>query len=262
MKRSSLAYLLSLLLSCSSFLVPFSRPARAVVLKAGVEHSERVEPVEAVLAPGQVFDRRLLPLNSSNEELNHWYKVPAWLAGTWHKDTQTDFYRYEYASRLSDTNTRVIPARSDGIWGTQQDDTGQIWQYDPVPFVTTVDGGEQYIVQLVRSSEPVEITDQQLVRRSLETQIKVDKATQRILSVETGEQITTYVPEDDGLIKRETSAKVFDRSGMPLLLGKSFAYERRIAPFIPRPVFEGKDIQTLFKQFIQSQEAQGSNNSQ
>ncbi|MGE5872374.1 hypothetical protein ACQJ0S_27180, partial [Klebsiella pneumoniae] len=70
--------------------------------------------------------------------------------------------------------------------------------------------------------EPVESNDVHFVRKSLDTQIRVDRMTNRIKAVESGEQLTTYTPEEAGLIKRESSAKVFDQQGLPTLLGKSF----------------------------------------
>ncbi|MFN8552112.1 MAG: hypothetical protein U0103_11525 [Candidatus Obscuribacterales bacterium] len=45
-----------------------------------------------------------------------------------------------------------------------------------------------------------------------------------------------------GLIKRETSAKVFDTQGQPILLGKSFAYENRVSGFTPQDTYKGKDM--------------------
>jgi len=230
----------------------FSVGVDARLLTGGVEHSETLEPLDSALAPGQVFDPDKLP-EAESEGANNWYKIPDWLAGTWHKDTQTDYYRYNYKTNLVDTTTRTETAKADGTWGTQQDKDGAIWQFDPAPFNATVDGGDQFIVQLVRTSDPVEISDKKFVRRSVDTQIRVAKANGVIEMVESGEQITTYTPEGDDLIKRETSAKVFDPSGQPVLLGKSFAYEKRIAVFIPQNTYKGRDMKLLFQQFLQKQ---------
>jgi hypothetical protein len=225
-------------------------PAHGLMLQAQVEHSERLQPVSNALAPGEVYDPRNLPTLPDSSAANHWYKVPRWLAGKWHKDSQTDYYRYDYTAKQTDTTTRVTEARGDGIWGTQIDDQGQIWQFNPAPFVTTLDGGDQTVVQIVTISEPVEDTDQYFVRRSVDTQIKVDKASNVIKAVESGEQITAYVAEENGLIKRESSSKVFDRFGQPLVLGKSFSYEKRIADFAPQDNYQGKDLRAMFQEFL------------
>ena len=165
--------------------------------------------------------------------------------GCWHKDTQTDYYRYNYATRQTDITTRVEEAKSDGIWGTQIDDQGQIWQFDTAPFVTSVDAGEQIVLQIVKTSEPVEVSDSHFVRRTVDTQVRIDKATNTISSVETGEQFSSYLPESEGLIKRESSSKVFDRFGQAVVLGKSFSYEQKTEAFVPQNFYQGQDLRPL-----------------
>jgi hypothetical protein len=108
-------------------------------------------------------------------------------------------------------------------------------------------------------SVPLESSEKYFVRRSLDTQIRVDKMTGRIKAVESGEQLTTYTPEQDGLVKRESSSKVFDDQGRPLLLGKSFSYETRIAPFAPQDTYQGTDVKQLFQQFMQQRKSEATN---
>ena len=228
-------------------------PARAILLQAQVEHSEKMPPIAPSLAPGEQLDRSSLPSVTAGVSVNHWYKVPSWLAGRWHKDTQTDYYRFNYATRQTDVTTRVEEAKSDGIWGTQIDDQGQIWQFDTAPFMTSVDAGAQTVLQIVKTSEPVELSDTHFVRRTVDTQVRIDKETNTISSVETGEQFSSYIPESDGLIKRESSSKVFDRFGQPVVLGKSFSYEQKTEAFVPQNFYQGQDLRPLFKQFIDSQ---------
>jgi hypothetical protein len=250
---------LSFIFACSAALtLPLSGQAK--LLEGGVQHSERLAPIESQLAPGQLFDPRNLPAQPSG--VVRFFIIPSWLAGSWHKDSQTDFYRYNYLTKETDVTTRTEPARSDGAWGTQIDASGNVWQYDATPFQTTVDTGSEYVVQLVRSMEPVESNDTHFVRRSLDTQIRVDRMTNRIKAVESGEQLTTYIPEEAGLIKRESSAKVFDQQGLPTLLGKSFCYEKRIAQFTPQDSFQGKDMKALFAQFRQKASSPASSTSQ
>ncbi len=227
---------------------------QARTLQGGVEHSESLRPIEQTLAPGEIFDVRNLPSQGNGPA--RFFRIPSWLAGTWHKESQTDFYRYSYITKQTDITTRTGPARSDGTWGTQREDDGTVWQYDATPFNSTVDSGSEFVVQLVRVSEPVAESEKAFVRRSLDTQIRVDKMTGRIKAVESGEQLTTYYPEQDGLVKRESSAKVFDANGNPLLLGKSFSYETRVAEFQPQNVYQGKDVRALFLDFLKQRKVE------
>jgi hypothetical protein len=240
---------LVLLLMCAGIYLP----ADSIVLKGQIEHSDKLEPVNQALAPGAVFDEKNLGPLPDPTEANRWYKVPGWLAGSWHKDSQTDYYRYDFVNKSTDIATHVTEARSDGRWGTQQDPQGQVWQFDPAPFVTRVDAGDEMVVQLVSHSDPIDSSDQQFIRRSIDTQVRVDKQTNVIRTVECGEQITSYLPEIEGLVKRESSSKVFDRFGQPMILGKSFSYEKLIAPFAPQDEYKGKDLRELFKQFLDKQ---------
>lgn len=246
MKRNAKSLTLSL---CLTALVASASQAKTLV--GEIDHSETLQPLDPSIAVGEIFAPSKLP-TIDNAPGNKWYRIPSWLAGTWHKDSQTDYYRYSYKTNATDTTTRTEPAKATGTWGTQQDDKGQIWQFDPAPFTATVDSGDDFVVQMVRISEPIDVSEKKFVRRSIDTQIRVAKANGVIKSVESGEQITTYRPEGDGLIKRETSAKVFDKEGQPVLLGKSFAYENRVSGFTPQDTYKGKDMKKLFQEFLKT----------
>ncbi|HEY9712885.1 MAG TPA: hypothetical protein V6C72_05415 [Chroococcales cyanobacterium] len=240
----------SALLTCLALLLCV--PAPATTLVGEIEHSETLKPVESVLTPGQTFDQRNLPASQPQPD-NCWYRIPTWLAGTWHKDEQVNYFRYWYRTKQEDISTHAVVAKSDGTWGIQRDDGGNYWQFEPTPFTTIVDGGNEFVVQLVRKTEPLECSERRFVRRSVDTQIHVDKLSNVIKGVESGEQISIYTPEMGNLIRRSTSAKVFDVQGQPVLLGKSYSYERKIAEFVPQDVYLGKNTKTLFQQFLTSQ---------
>lgn len=227
----------------------FGVPCEGRLLTGEIEHADVVPPIEGKLRPGDIFDRGNLPAKTGRG-VNDWYRIPSWLAGRWHKEVQTDYYRFNYLTNDTDTSTRVHKASSDGTWGTQKDNQGNIWQFDPAPYSDVVDAGDETVVQIVRLCEPIESTVDRFVKRSIDTQLRVDKATGKIKSVETGEQITVITPQSDVLIKRETSSKVFDHTGKPLLKGKSFAYENRLAPFTPQNFYRGQDMRQLFQEFL------------
>jgi hypothetical protein len=225
--------------------------AEARTLYGEVNHAETVAPVEKNLQPGDIFSRDKIPTRSSDQS-SDWYRIPAWLAGLWHKETQTDYFLYNYLTSQTDKTERERIARSDGRWGTQKDSQENIWQYEPVPYAEMIDAGDETVVQIVRSCEPIEVSDTIFGKRSLDTQLRVDKATGQIKSVETGEEITYMTPESAVLLKRRTSSKVFDKDGKPVLLGKSFSYENRLSEFEPQNTYHGKDVRLLFSQFLKT----------
>jgi hypothetical protein len=224
------------------------------VLRAEINHSDVADPVEAKLLPGQIFDVANLPPGSTGDA-NNWYKIPKWLAGTWHKDSQTNAYQYNYVTRQEDSTPRTVIAKGNGIWGTQTDAQGEIWEFNPAPYVDTVDGGADTIVQLIRSSEPVEATTDKFVKNTVDTQLRVDKATGRIKTVQTAEQISTYTMDSPGVLKRETSSKVFGHDGKPIMLARSVAYENKIAEYQPRDTLNGKNLKLMFQEYLEQNKA-------
>jgi hypothetical protein len=225
--------------------------AEATVLYGTVEHSESVQPIDNDLRPGDIFSRGNVPSRGLSDQ-NYWYRVPAWLAGVWHKESQTDYYLYNFKTGETDNTRHERVARSDGRWGTQRDASGSIWQLDPVPYSETIDAGSDNVVQIVRVCDPIEVDGNLFGKRTMNMQLRIDKETGQIKQAESGEEITYFSPQADGSIKRETSSKVFDPQGKPILLGKSISYESKIAEFTPQPSYNGKDTQTLLNQFLKS----------
>src|SRR5258708_7137942 len=101
----------------------FAAPSECRLLTAEVEHRDVIPPIEGNLRPGDIFDRGNLPVHTGRG-VNDWYRIPNWLAGKWHKEEQTDYYRYNYLTNAIDTTTHVQRASSDGTWGTQLDTRG------------------------------------------------------------------------------------------------------------------------------------------
>jgi hypothetical protein len=230
------------------FILAAAPQVHARLLVGEVQHMESVEPVPDNLRPGSTFSKDSVP--GLGYTGNTWYKIPEWLAGIWHKESQTDYYVYSYANNSMDSSVHKQVARSDGRWGMQKDDSGNVWQYDPLPYTQTIDAGTQSIVQVVRVCEPIELDGRRFAKRSVVTEIRTDKATAKIVSVQTGEEISYFIPQSDNLVKRETSSKVFDSNGQPILLGRSYSYENRLTWFQEQDFYLGKDMRVLFKQFL------------
>lgn len=244
---ASLLFALSLLRP-----LPSAESALATTLQVEVSHAEYMPALDKSLAPGQVYEESSLKGAASSSKQNNWYSIPSWLAGTWHKETQTDYYLYNFVTGTTDNRTKTELARSNGTWGTQIDRSGTIWQYNPAPYSDTVDGGTDWIIQNIRTSEPLESNNTRFVKRTVDTQLRVNKGTGRIVSVETGEQITTYTPLMDGTVRRDGSSKVFGTDGRPLMLAKSVTFEQRISDFKPNDNYRGLDMKRLFRDFLKS----------
>jgi hypothetical protein len=242
--------IISLLLSL--LVLVLGAGAEATGLNVKIEHHDTLAPVESSLQPGDIFDEKNLPNRVSEQTLDDWYEIPSWLAGKWHKEMQTDYYRYDYLNKTTDDTRHTRVARSDGTWGTQAGLASHIWQYDAVPYSQTVDGATETIVQIVRVSQSLECSEERFVKRSVDTQLRVDKGSGRIKTVETGEEITIFTPESDTMLKRVTSSKVFDHTGQPIILGMSLSFETKLGPFERQDHYRGQDTHVLFLEFMKN----------
>jgi hypothetical protein len=236
----------------SSVLLLWGANVQAGTLHVKVEHREAVAPVESGLEAGEIFDSKKLPEDFTDHTISDWYEIPNWLAGKWHKETQTDYYRYNYLTKVTDNTRYTRQASSDGIWGIQSDLSGHFWQFAAAPFSQYVDTETETIVQIVRLSESLECTGDRFVKRSVDTQLRVNKTTGKITSVETGEEISVFSPESDTMIKRETSSKVFDQTGKPVLLGLSLSFESKIGPFEAQNFYRGQNTRKLFLEYCKN----------
>src|SRR5262249_38729293 len=120
------------------------------LLKAEVEHSDVLPAVPAGLQPGQVYNGKTL--DSQFQPKESWYKVPPWLAGSWHRENQIMVH--------SDGTTQQETSRYDARYGAQTDRTGQVWDRSLVPFRNSIDGGDVIDTQIVSAADRV-ITDGQ-----------------------------------------------------------------------------------------------------
>jgi hypothetical protein len=84
----------------------------------------------------------------------------------------------------------------------------------------------------------------------LNNQMNVDNEKQKIISSNQVQQIGTYIPVEEGLMKLEASLKNFDDDGNPLLLVRSSKLIKRVSPYEEIDDLDGQDLKRLFAEYL------------
>lgn len=230
------AKLLKVSLACIFILS--SLPVVAEVLQGGIEHSENMPPVEPALRAGAIFNESVIQSLSAEEG---WYWVPAWMVGSWHRETETKCTWLGNFTHLS---------RTDKFCGKQRDRNGEYWDYYLVPYLQPVDAGPFIEYKIMRGyfilpSEPGTFTI-----RYVSTCIRVDKRTRRIFSSHNQEDINRYSPYAPGVLRNDGSLRAFDAAGRPSKPVKCFYFATMMQPFQPLNYLNGKDMRLSFRNYL------------
>jgi len=145
---------------------PGSQGAAPLVLHGSLEHSERLAPVEPQLQAGVVFTAQSIPQLQAN---NDWYWIPSWYAGQKHVDSETILRDYSFKTGRTITPNRTVVNRQDLAIGFQPDRNGQVWEFKRAPYTTTVEAGNFFTTMLVRSRDPVSVTQNMVVIKMVQT---------------------------------------------------------------------------------------------
>jgi hypothetical protein len=138
---------------------------------------------------------------------------------------------------------------ADVVHGFQKDKSGQIWEFLQIPRVqkVNVDNGQCY---LTCSREDVLRTDGTAVLlKILNSQITVDND-HKVLATEQVQQISNFLPLEDGLVRMEASLKNFNADGDPQQVQKAEKVIQRIAPFESVDSKDGLNLKQLFVEFL------------
>lgn len=223
--------------------------ARPVFLQGGVEHAERLDPVAPSLRAGAIFNQQALPAAMPN---NDWYWIPFWFAGHKHVDYATILRDYDFQTGASVSPNKTVMSRQDLSIGFQADRNGQVWEFKRAPYSTTIERDSFFTTMMVSKREPIKITQDLVILRLVETSVNVDKSSQRILKTEQEEQINTYVPAGNGLIRMQASIKTFGPDGSPQIQELSSRIIENRAPFQPVDYYQGLDMRMLFRNYLLS----------
>jgi hypothetical protein len=215
-------------------------------LDGQIEHDEKVPGLAAEYQVGNRIDPTQLTALTPD---NLWFPIPSWLAGKWHSENMTVT---NVTNCLTGQSVKVHLERkevADVVHGFQKDKSGQVWEFLQIPRVqkVSVDNGQCY---LTCSREDVLRTDSTAVLlKILNSQITVDKKN-KVLATEQVQQISNYLPLENGIVRMEASLKNFDADGDPQQIQKAEKVIQRISPYEAIDSKDGLDLKQLFVEFL------------
>jgi hypothetical protein len=245
MRNRILAIALSLILGQTEAIAQ-GQATHSKLLRGGVEHSEAFPALPDYLKTGAIFDQSFL---TQAPKLDKWYQIPSWLAGEWLQEQETVTFTYDCNSHEQSNEPKTIMARETAQFGVQTDRQGGIW-HCRIAAGGVADCGSYYSVALLSSQEPVEVSEDKVVIRSVFTEIRVAKETNVIILALQAESFSTYHPVRDGVLKTSTSVKFFEEDGSPKNEQRNVALDERTASFKPLNLYKGRDLRKSFKEFL------------
>lgn len=208
-----------------------------------MQFSSKVEAVEPKFRPNKLFAATNLPEEGVEDG---WYLIPAWRAGKFHRESQTDHTLF---------GDQTIVSRVDHVYGMQRDKNGGIWHHYSWPKITRVelDGYDEY--KIVHRYEPVKITPTEFAVKVNSTDIDVDVNTGKIKRVTKQEEFDQYFPLSEGTVRGESKWQGFSMNGGPnTTVERSSLEEVQTEPFRVINTWKGKDLRESFRKFLQSHE--------
>jgi hypothetical protein len=220
------------------------------MLVGGVEHSEALGTVDERYRAGK---RYLKPqVGKFDSATATWYRIPNWMAGwQWVTEQETETYVEDFDTQSVDANPKTKNFSAHETHGWQKDKNGDVWEIDPVPYVTTASGdGVEHVFVHRQPVEVIKFSPDRIVFRFYDIDLEVDKSTKRITEVVQHEGIERWTRVSDGVIRGDISTKSFDPDGKPLRLRKAFRIARLEEPFKPWDTYQGHDCRLMFYQFL------------
>jgi hypothetical protein len=189
--------------------------------------------------------------NQETPELNSWFPVPRWLAGTWETNEETvlDAYDYKQGIRTISEPMRIDTLRKSEI-GAQSDSLGRIWYCACTPIERTLETDSFVDRQIIERISVVANSPNQLTVDSLATVTRSGKSIGQEQKVFKEETIATYRPVSDGIIHASFLINDFDLQGHPLVSSRATCYESRLEPFKNIDRDQRGDLRSKFQEFL------------
>ncbi len=170
-------------------------------------------------------------LKSSALKNNAKIKVPHWLAGTWERRETNETSRFDLINKKPLKAVGRQAARVVDVFGTTKDKSGQIFMNVPLSATGSVDRGGFIDYHRVLAYQLIETGKNSCLVKVQARHSVVDKASRRVVQSYQDEELNSYKLVAPGLLRTDSSVKVFDEKGSPILLTKAISNERRIKGF-------------------------------
>lgn len=226
---------------------------KPLVLQGGVDHSEKLAPVEKQYRRGAKVD---LSATKTLALENKWYPLPKWATGKWTSipaNPTIRTYTKDLISGHENSVPATIPTKMEFNWGFQKDKTGQVWEFAKEPYILTVDNSDKVVLKKVMTREFLEADDSKVTLKTLVENVVVSKFTNQVIRTMRSENIQTCRPTESNCMTCKASYKMFDEQGRAVEIGEETNKSRKIAEFKSIDEYEHKNMPELFREFLRSE---------
>ena len=221
------------------------------VLQAGIEHSASLEPVPAYLRAGTVYDENLLKSQIKSSRI--WYRIPNWLAGSWHQSYE---FVLKSTNPILDPPGRILLSECDYNFGIQIDKYSNIWDTIMLPIFTEINAHNEAseVVKCMKYYyKPGDYLSSNYTKLSRSCEIYINKFTNRITKVLQNEVISTSTLMEPGVVRCLSSVNWYNDYGMPLSKDQRVTFIKLKTPFVPINFSkEGLDLKADFIQYLRN----------
>lgn len=219
------------------------------MLNGSVQFSESLPPLDSPYKAGATFKKTTL---QNLEAYDFWYRIPAWMAGTWRKETSTTYYRQDLKTNLKEFDIDTHMAISKGEYGAQKDITGIIWDCIRLPALSLVETERYYIITVIKELVPLRTSGKSITLLFRGRSFLVNKYSHVIVMAQQQESIQNYSPQGNLIKKCDSTIKGFDENGHPESLTKTMSLHLRTKNFTPWDRDGKQDLQISFKLFLEA----------
>lgn len=217
-------------------------------VQGGIEHKEKMAPVESKFLPGSVWQE-----GGKDGSKSTWIRIPEWLAGTWFADNETATLRQDLVNHKESAHTPFpFKAKSRFSYGTQRDGRGGIWHYLKLPYTSATDFPEFVEYHQVLTKDFTNQSEQAVSFRSMVAAARVQRSSKEIVEAFQQESVTNYEPAGDGVIKMIASTRRYDAAGIAQMQADNEARIHRVEKFTPVAKDGAVDMQKSLFDFLRS----------
>ena len=221
------------------------------ILHGQVQHSDKLPALGQSMQAGSNFNPNSIP---QAKYASSWFKIPRWFAGTFESHASTIEYMKDYVSGRASRPHETVSSFGEEMYGYQQDSHGDIWHFYVKSGSSKTEQEGHITVNNIDWYGPELVSEERVVLRILATSLIVDKRSGIIVDSFRREDLKTYEPIGNGVMRVSYTSKSFDSHGLPRDLQNGVSLHRRSAPFQPiNGDGRTQDYRQMFKDYLSNE---------
>jgi len=204
------------------------------------------------------FDSTRLRSEANNGQLvgevkNVWYRIPAWIAGSWQTTDKRLLGSVDYQTGRQAGPRSLDFGYCGETFGFQQDRNGNFWQYAKIgvgPSNMKADKNGRVQFNLVDAHDLVSSSDTQLVIKKRWRHVVMNADSQEITSIKPFESIITFNRSGDNNITIDEKVTGLDKQGRVANQKEVVTAKQRIAGYQEVDERQGDDLRSSLANYL------------